>query len=128
MILAIMQPYFLPYLGYFTLIKHTDHWIVFDTPQFIRHSWIERNRILKPLEGWQYIKVPLEKHSRNIPIKDIIIRRNEKWGQKILAQLSHYKKAPYYANVINLVNEIVFHETESIVDMDVFALSVVCNY
>lgn len=38
-----MQPYFLPYLGYFSLIKHADIWVVFDTPKFIRHGWIERN-------------------------------------------------------------------------------------
>ena len=38
-----MQPYFLPYLGYFSLIKHTDKFILLDTVQFIRHGWIERN-------------------------------------------------------------------------------------
>ena len=59
---AIMQPYFFPYLGYFSLIKHTDEFILFDPVQFIRHGWIERNRILKPENGWQYISVPLEKH------------------------------------------------------------------
>ncbi len=126
--LAIMQPYFVPYLGYFALIKKADHWIVFDTPQFTRHGWIERNRILKPVEGWQYIKIPLEKHPRNTAIMDIKIKHKEKWGHKILAQLIHYKKTPYYSNVINLVNEIILHDTKSIVDMDVFALSVVCNY
>jgi hypothetical protein len=38
MTLAIMQPYFFPYLGYYALIKHSDHFILFDTPQFIRHG------------------------------------------------------------------------------------------
>ncbi len=90
--LAIMQPYFLPYLGYFALIKHTDKFIVFDTPQYIRHGWIERNRILKPSEGWQYINVPLEKRPRDIAIKDLRIRQNDDWRRKILAQLEHYKK------------------------------------
>ncbi|HOC37490.1 MAG TPA: WbqC family protein, partial [Tenuifilaceae bacterium] len=50
-----MQPYFFPYIGYFSLIKHTDEFILLDTVQFIRHGWIERNRILKPSDGWQYI-------------------------------------------------------------------------
>jgi small ligand-binding sensory domain FIST len=45
--LGIMQPYFMPYIGYFSLIKNVDEFILFDTPQFIRHGWIERNRILK---------------------------------------------------------------------------------
>ncbi|MZP67265.1 MAG: glycine transferase, partial [Bacteroidales bacterium] len=40
-----MQPYFFPYAGYFSLIKHTDKFILLDSVQFIRHGWIERNRI-----------------------------------------------------------------------------------
>lgn len=91
--LGIMQPYFFPYLGYFSLIKHTDRFILFDTVQFIRHGWIERNRILKPNEGWQYIQVPLIKDKgRDTVIKDVKIRNTENWQQKIIAQLQHYKK------------------------------------
>ena len=62
--LGIMQPYFFPYLGYFDLINSTDRWIVFDTVQYIRHGWINRNRILHPNEGWQYIIVPIMKAKR----------------------------------------------------------------
>ena len=50
--LGIMQPYFLPYIGYFSIIKHTDEFILFDSVQFIRHGWIERNRILKQQKQW----------------------------------------------------------------------------
>ena len=42
----------MPYIGYISLIKHTDMFILFDTVQFIRHGWIERNRMLKQSEGW----------------------------------------------------------------------------
>ncbi len=41
--IAIMQPYFMPYIGYLNLIKHSDQFILFDSVQFIRHGWIERN-------------------------------------------------------------------------------------
>jgi hypothetical protein len=127
--LAIMQPYFFPYLGYFSLIKHTDMFILFDTVQFIRHGWIERNRILKPSEGWQYIKVPLKKHSRETIIKDILIDNDQAWKEKILAQLQHYKKsAPYYLNVIGILKEVFSQEYNSIVDLNLFSLNVVCNY
>ena len=71
--LGIMQPYFFPYLGYFSLIKHADLFILFDTPQFIRHGWIERNRILKPDVGWMYVSVLLIKHELQTPIKDVKI-------------------------------------------------------
>ena len=68
-----MQPYFFPYLGYISLLKHEDAFILFDTVQFIRHGWIERNRILKPNGGWQYIQIPLQKYHQNTVIKDIKI-------------------------------------------------------
>ena len=71
--LGIMQPYFFPYLGYFDLIHSVDKWVVFDTPQYIRHGWVNRNRILHPESDWQYIIVPLKKHPRNTPIKEIEI-------------------------------------------------------
>jgi len=127
--LAIMQPYFLPYLGYFSLIKHTDEFILFDTVQFIRHGWIERNRILKPSNGWQYIMVPLKKHSRETIIKDIEINNDQQWKEKILAQLQHYKKqAPYFSNVIDILNEIFSKEYATIVDLNLASLKTVCNY
>jgi len=127
--LSIMQPYFLPYLGYFSLIKHTDEFILFDTVQFIRHGWIERNRILKPSDGWQYIMVPLKKHSRETLIKDIEINNDQQWKEKILAQLQHYKKqAPYFSNVIDILNEIFSKEYATIVDLNLASLKTVCNY
>ena len=88
--LGIMQPYFFPYVGYYSLIKNTDKFILFDTVQFIRHGWIERNRILKPNEGWQYIQVPLLKHNRDIFIKDLGIKNTELWREKLKAQLQNY--------------------------------------
>ncbi len=127
--LAIMQPYFFPYIGYFSLIKHTDEFILFDTVQFIRHGWIERNRILKPSDGWQYIMVPLKKHTRETLIKEIEINNNLPWKERILAQLHHYKKkAPYYSNVICLLNEIFSKEYNIIVDLNLASLKAVCDY
>jgi hypothetical protein len=119
-----MQPYFFPYLGYFSLIQNTDKWIVFDEVQFIRHGWIERNRILKPGDGWQYISVPLEKHSRETLIKEIKIRNSEDWKGKILRQLEHYKKiAPYYSDVIEFLNIVFKIETTNIVKLNTHLFS-----
>lgn len=124
-----MQPYFMPYIGYISLLKHTDRFILFDTPQFIRHGWIERNRILKPEAGWQYIQVPLMKFSRDIAIKDVLINNSELWKSKILAQLQHYKKtAPFYYKTIGLLKTIFELETSSIVELNKRALLHICDY
>ncbi len=126
--LGIMQPYFFPYLGYISLIKHCDEFILFDTPQFIRHGWIERNRILKPGGGWQYISVPLLKHSQRTAIKEIEINNSTDWKAKILAQMVHYKKAPYYDAVMNMLQQVFEKEYTDIVSLNKEALEQVCAY
>ncbi|MEJ7737937.1 MAG: WbqC family protein [Chitinophagaceae bacterium] len=126
--LGIMQPYFLPYLGYYSLIKYVDQWIVFDPVQFIRHGWIERNRILKPAEGWQYISVPLQKYTRDTLIKDIRIRSEEDWQGKLLRQIEHYKKAPFFNQVMSVLQECFSINTDSITLLDAHILKSTCAY
>ena len=127
--LAIMQPYFFPYIGYFSLIKQSDQFILFDTPQYIRHGWIERNRILKVDGEALYIKVPLKKHKRDITINNLLINNTENWKEKIFAQLVPYKKkAPNYWKVISLLKEIFDFDSESMVELNYNSLKKTCEY
>lgn len=127
--MSIMQPYFLPYLGYFSLIKHTDQIILLDTVKYIRHGWIERNRILKPGNEWQYIRAPLKKHSSNSLIKDIEIDEGQKWKEKIFNQLLHYKRrAPFYNETIKILEKGLAGEPESIVKLNQNLITEICNY
>jgi hypothetical protein len=127
--LAIMQPYFFPYIGYFSLINLVDEFIIFDTPQFIRHGWIERNRILKQNGEPIYISIPLVKKPRETSILDMEIRNTENWKNKILAQLVPYKKkAPFYYKVVDLLNSIFELQTDNLVEMNIHALKTICNY
>ena len=126
---GIMQPYLFPYLGYFSIINYTDIWVVFDTAQFIRHGWIERNRILGPKGDWNYIRVPLKKQCRETKIKDVKIRNEENWKDKIIAQLVHYKrKAPYYKSVISFLEDAFKYEAESITHLNTHLLKKTCEY
>jgi hypothetical protein len=126
---GIMQPYFCPYIGYISLIKHTDKFVLFDTVQFIRHGWIERNRVLKQSGGSLYIKIPLVKHTRDTLIKDIKIRTTEEWKSKILSQLSFYKKkAKYYNETISVIKSVFNNEYDSIVKLNKDFLIAICDY
>src|SRR5687767_5750922 len=105
--IAIMQPYFFPYLGYFGLIANTDRFILLDEVQYIRHGWINRNRLSKAGGGWLYMQVPLMPHTHTALIKDVRIDNRQPWKEKILAQLVEYKRrAPHYWPVRNLVNDL----------------------
>jgi hypothetical protein len=127
--IGIMQPYFLPYIGYFSLIKHTERFVLADSVQFIRHGWIARNRILKPGSGWQYISVPLIKYSQDTKIRDIRIKNALDWRNNILRQLEHYKKrAPFYRDTIEVLKTAFNIETESIVRLNAHVLKTVCGY
>jgi hypothetical protein len=127
--LGIMQPYFFPYLGYFSLIKQIDTFILFDTVQFIRHGWIDRNRILKPSEGWQYIHIPLLKHSRDSLIKNIAVNNDQDWGEMIISQLQHYKKiAPFFNETIRLLKNAFLRKYSNITNQNHALLNAVCDY
>lgn len=124
-----MQPYFFPYLGYFDLINYSNRWIIFDTVQYIRHGWINRNRILKPSGDWQYVSVPLQKHRREILIKDVEISANRDWKTRLAAQLQHYKKkAPYFCETYQLVEECLAVEERSISRLNAAILEKVCRH
>ncbi len=118
--LAIMQPYFFPYLGYFDLLNSVDLFVVYDTVQFIKQGWLGRNRILHPSRtGWQYIYVPLNRasfhSSYRTPILHIRVASDRPWKQHILGQLAHYRKyAPYAAEAIAFVDSCLATEESSI--------------
>lgn len=110
--LAANQPYFFPYLGQFDLLNRADVWIAYDVAQYIRHGWVNRNRVLHPSSGWQYISVPLKKHSYTTPINQIEIAGDD-WKKEIFKRLDHYHmEAPFYKEVIRLLEE-GFSEAES---------------
>jgi hypothetical protein len=127
--LGIMQPYFFPYLGYFELIRRTDEWIVFDTAQYIRHGWVNRNRVLHPKSGAQYIKVPIKHCVRETPIKEIEIADRDELRPRILGQIEHYKKrAPYYRETTALVDECLSGDEISLSRLNVSILDRLCRH
>lgn len=125
-----MQPYFFPYLGHFSLIAAVDEWIVFDITQYTPKSWMNRNRILHPSAGWQYVTVPLSNSSISIKTHEAKVLNCGGAKANIIGKLSHYKKkAPYFKPVNALVNEVFDSTTDdSLVHLNVRGLDVVCKY
>jgi WbqC-like protein family len=128
--LGIMQPYFFPYLGHFALIAAVDEWIVFDITQYTRKSWINRNRVLHPDDGWQYISIPLRNSSIHIRISEAEVADSREQERYVLGKISHYKKrAPYFGQVCEIVRSSfagVAHD--SLVSLNVTGLRTVCEY
>ena len=130
LMLGIMQPYFFPYLGHFALIAATDQWIVFDVAQYTPKTWINRNRILHPKKGWQYVTMPLSNSSISIKIHEAQILDLLKAKANIVGKLSHYKnRAPYFTNVNALVHQLFDLSTDnSLARFNIRGLDAVCQY
>lgn len=127
---GIMQPYFFPYLGYFDLINRVDRWVVFDVVKYAPKSWMNRNRVLHPSEGWQYVTVPVDKHCGSGTIKDVRVIDKKSAHRKVLGQIDHYRRgAPYFSAVRSLVDE-AFARTQGdkLRDLNLASLRVVCLY
>jgi len=125
-----MQPYFFPYLGHYSLIAAVDEWIVFDITQYTPKTWMNRNRILHPKAGWQYVTVPLSNSSISIKTHEARVLNLAETKSNIIGKFSHYKKkAPYFDAVNALVNEVFDSaKDDSLVHFNVNGLRAVCNY
>lgn len=104
---GIMQPYFLPYIGYWQLMNAVDKYVILDDVNYINRGWINRNRILVNGEP-KYLTIPLQGASQNKKINDILIGGDPSDLAKNLRKVeSSYKKAPYFEQVFPIVEQIL---------------------
>ena len=128
--LAIMQPYFMPYIGYFQLINTVDKFIFYDDVTFIKQGWINRNQILISNQA-KLFSVPLSNASSHTLIKDVLISdlRYEKWKKSFLSTLMfNYKKSKYYDVVKVLIERILLTPPKTISELAIKSVIEISNY
>ena len=126
--LGIMQPYFFPHPAHFSLIDASDEWLVFDTSQYTPRTWMNRNRVLHPSRGCAWASVPLANSSIHILASEARVLKPAQARARISGQLSHYRRAPFYAEVLALVREVFENDDPSLVGLNVRGLAAVCAY
>ncbi len=115
--IAIMQPYFFPYIGYFQLINAVDKFIIYDDVNYINKGWINRNRILINKQPCIF-SIPLKKASQNRKIYEIEMAADRRWKQKFIKTLEiHYKKAPNFEIAISLIKTLLAEDYQYIVQL-----------
>jgi hypothetical protein len=115
---AIMQPTYLPYLGYFHLIAACDVFVFLDDVQFARRSWQQRNRIWGAA-GEVMLTVPVQKTDREAAICEIDISEAERWREKHLASVRHaYAKRPFFAEGIAFLETELGRPTTKLADLN----------
>ncbi len=126
--IAIVQPYFLPYIGYFQLINAVDRFIVYDDVNFMKKKWINRNNILIAGQPNLFI-VPLKKVSQNKLIKDVEIAVDLNWKSKTLKKIDlAYQKAPYFQKAFDLIESIINQNQTHITKLAFTSLKEICSY
>lgn len=103
--LAVMQPYFLPYLGYWQLIQACDVFMLGDDFQYMR-GWVNRNRFLRQDGGWFYLSLPLQKHGMRDPIKNVLMHPQADLTKLLTDALTQYRfrrPAPYFDEIFDLL-------------------------
>ncbi|MEQ9411159.1 MAG: WbqC family protein [Fuerstiella sp.] len=129
--LGMMQPYFFPYLGYFGLIHATDRWVVFDTPQYIRRGWVNRNRVLASgASPWKYARVPVARCPPSTPIREVQIDGRQAWQDDLFNNLDAYRlrRAPHYAETIEFLKVTLSLQTEQLSELLIHCLRCCCEY
>lgn len=128
--LAIMQPYFMPYIGYFQLINLVDKFIFYDDVTFIKQGWINRNQALINNQK-KFFSIPLSNASSHTLIKDVLISENgyEKWKKSFLSSIMYsYKKAKNYDEVRRLIEQVLSNSPKSISELAIKSIIEVSNY
>ena len=105
--LAIMQPYFLPYLGYFQLMSAADKLVLLDDVNFINRGWINRNRIAVNGEPY-WLTLPLAKASQNRLINEIEIVDDPIWKRKAMRTVElSYRSASFADEILPLFSDML---------------------
>lgn len=122
---AIMQPYFFPYIGYFQLIHSVDAFVIYDDVNYIKGGWINRNYILSQSIR-KIITLRLIGASQNKLINEIEICENQKKSYKTIQQ--NYSKTKNYSDTMGVIDNVYKKTDNNLARYLDFAIKEVCNY
>ena len=108
---GIMQPYFLPYIGYFQLMKTVEKYVIADSLNYIKQGWINRNKLL--LNGNEFVfNLAVIGASQNKLINEIAVADDQ---SRLLRTIEiNYRKAPFFVDVFPLIEKMLVHEDKKI--------------
>lgn len=112
--IGIMQPYFMPYIGYWQLINEVDVFIILDDVNYIKKGWINRNRIL--INGQEgYFILPIVKASQNKKINELEIFNPQASKEEIWKKIElSYKKSWQYQDISDIIREVILYDDVNI--------------
>lgn len=114
--IAVMQPYFFPYIGYWQLIHAVDRFVICDDVNYIKGGWINRNRLLINGEA-RYITARLSHASPNRKICDISLLETDDWRDRLVRTVEvTYRKAPSFFEVFPVIERLIRYKESNLSD------------
>jgi hypothetical protein len=126
---AIMQPYFFPYIGYFQLINSVDVFVLYDDVNYIKKSWINRNYVLLDQKK-HLLTIPCKSISQNKPINTIHIDKENRAFRNVLQtiEVAYHKKAPYFESVFPIIKNVMTSNSETISGLAIESILSACSF
>jgi hypothetical protein len=127
--LVVLQPGYLPWLGFFDQMRHSDVFVYYDDVQFDKHGWRNRNRIKSPA-GPHWLTVPVLHHGKGQPpIKDALIDSRQDWARKHIGTLrQYYAKAPHAKQYLPELEALLDRPWTHIVDLDLAVVDLIAGW
>ena len=121
MIVAVHQPQYLPWLGYFEKICRADTFCYLDSVQYKKNDWQNRNRI-KTSQGWQWLTVPVRFQFPE-KICEVKINSTLNWRKKHLqALVTNYRRAPFFDQFIGVFEQIYATDWEFLAGLNIHTI------
>lgn len=126
--IAIMQPYFIPYIGYFQLINMVDKFIVYPKVNYRSRSWFSRNT-LQLDNSRTFLSPSLENQSNQLWIEDVYVASDLKWRKYLLRRIQlSYARAPYAQRIFPILGKIFYNMSPTLDKFNYNALALICDY
>lgn len=116
--IVILQPGYLPWLGFFEQLHRSDVFVVYDDVQYDKHGWRNRNRI-KAAQGIQWLTAPVCLEHSKILIKDVKLDSRNNWKKKHLKTIEqNYRKALYFDNYYHKLEKIINNNWSYLIELN----------
>jgi hypothetical protein len=121
---VVLQPSYLPWLGYFAQMHRSDVFVVYDDVQYDKHSWRNRNRI-KTAGGAQWLTVPVLTRGKDLPSnREVEIDNRQAWRRKHLLSLEQsYARAPFFGEYLGTFQDLLGREWRRLLDLNLACLN-----
>jgi len=116
--LVVLQPGYIPWLGFFDQMAQSDTFVFYDDVQFDKNGWRNRNKI-KTAQGVQWLTVPIKRQGK-VLVKDAMIDNSTDWrGNHLKSIRQNYSRAECFGEYIGTFESVYAQEWEYLIDLDV---------